>query len=456
MCNQKSESDYLLDEVITQLRQQDVPAYPGSEIPSVTRRADDTRPTRPLTKRRNRLTPRPMTVAAAALVIVIGSGIVLVNFELRHAGAAAFAEMQEAIGSAGSVRFYLLRSVGAGDPSVTAFMRLGRDRWRQELPGGDFIVEDLKAQERMHVSHRNRTAVIEPLYVSNDYSRAQADSLRKLRDLPGLSAKKIGERVVDGRKAIDFEVNLDGDPSKVTVDAATKLPIQIEVSRPSQPGHDVIREVTKDFVFDASLDESLFRVVPPVGYAIVRHTRGEPSPDDASVLVISPESGIGPVKFGMSADDVIRALGEPSWRKEHRYADNLQPRPELESKDSGSAKYVMTELAYDARGFRLAVGNPGGLHSIHCFNQTSMGPGVRDFQGKTREGIKLGATPNDVVKAYGEPDAKMGPTNYWYAKRGWQFSFRDGKLVSYQVNPPNPALKIEVRPDGTSVMTLEK
>ena len=150
--------------------------------------------------------------------------------------------------------------------------------------------------------------------------------------------------------------------------------------------------------------------MPPAGYAVVRHTRGEPAQGDASVLVVSPETGIGPVKFGMSVADVIRALGEPNWSKEHRYADNLQPRPELESKDAEKAKYVMTELAYDARGFRLAIGDPGGLHSIHCFNQTSMGPSVRDFQGTTKEGIELGASPDDVVKVYGEPDAKMGPT----------------------------------------------
>jgi hypothetical protein len=456
MNNQYSESDDLLDQVIKQIRQQDVPSYPCSEILSETRCAGTTRPTPPLTKRRNRLKPRPMTVAAAVLAIVIGSGIILVNSALRHAGAAAFAEMQEAVGRAGSVRFYLLRFARAGDPSVTAFMRLGPDRWRQELPGGDFIVEDLKAQERMHVSHRDHTAVIEPLYVSNDYSRAQADSLRKLRDLPGRAAKRIGERTLDGRKVIDFDVNLDGDASKVSVDAATKLPVQIEIVHPSHPGHEAIREVVKDFVFDASLDESLFRVVPPAGYTIVRHSREEPSSGDASVLVVSPETGIGPIKFGMSADDVIRALGEPNWRKDHRYADNLQPRPELDAKDAGKAKYVMTELAYDARGFRLAVGAPGGLHSIHCFNQTSMGPSVRDFQGKTREGIKLGARPNDVVKAYGEPDAKMGTDNYWYAKQGWQFSFRDGKLVSYQLNPPNPALKVEVHPDGTSEMRIVK
>ena len=68
-------------------------------------------------------------------------------------------------------------------------MWLGPDRLRLSYPGGDVIVEDLKAKERMSVSHRDRSAVIEPLYVSNDYSRAQADSLRRLRDLPGRSAR---------------------------------------------------------------------------------------------------------------------------------------------------------------------------------------------------------------------------------------------------------------------------
>jgi hypothetical protein len=78
--------------------------------------------------------------------------------------------------------------------------------------------------------------------------------------------------------------------------------------------------------------ESLFRVLPPTDYAVVRHTRGDPARGDVSVLVVSPETGIGPVKFGMSVDDVIRALGEPNWRKEHPYADNLQPRPKFDAR----------------------------------------------------------------------------------------------------------------------------
>jgi hypothetical protein len=452
MHHPSSDPDQLLEQVIEHLRQQEVPPYPGSKVVSESRSPQFDGRSWARVKERIRFMNRPIPVAAAALAIAVGTGILFLTAPSRLGGSVAFAEVQNAIGSSGSVKCHLLRFTGNDDPTVTTIMWLGPDRLRVELPGGDVDVEDLRGQERMKVSHRDRTVVIEPLYVSTDYSTARADFLQKLRNLPMQATRKLGERMLDGRTVIDFSVKMDGGESKVTVDATTKLPIRIEVSYPPRPGGKPIREVTNDFVFDASLDESLFRVIPPAGYTVARHTRGEPNPQDGSSLVVSPEIGIGPAKFGMSIDDVVRALGEPNWRKEHRYADNLQPRPELTAKDAAEAKYVMTELGYDARGFRLTIGTPGGLHSIHCFNQSSMGPSVQDFQGKTREGIKLGASPDDVKRAYGEPEAKMGSDDYWYAKRGWEFSFRDGKLASYRANPPDPALEMEVHEDGTSVM----
>ena len=453
MNNPSSDPDRLLDQVIEYLKQHDLPSYPGATVISESRDAQlDGRSLTRVTQRM-RFMKRPIPIAAAAVAIAVGTAILFLNPPSRLGGSVAFAEVQKAIGSSGSVKCHLLRFTGNDDPTVTTIMWLGPDRLRVESPGGDILVEDLRAQERMSVSHRDHTAVIGPLYVSTDYSTARTGFLEKLRNLPTQATRKLGERMLDGRKVIDFSVNMDGGESKVTVDAATKLPIRIELSHSPRSGGKPIREVTSDFVFDASLDESQFRIVPPAGYSVARHTRGEPNPQDGSSLVVSPETGIGPARFGMSRDDVIRVLGEPNWRKEHRYADNLQPRPELTSKNAADAKYVMTELGYDARGFRLAIGTPGGLHSIHCFNQTSMGPSVHDFQGKTREGIRLGASPDDVKKAYGEPEATMGSDNYWYAKRGWEFSFRNGKLVGYRATPPDPSLEIEVHEDGTSMTT---
>ena len=80
--------------------------------------------------------------------------------------------------------------------------------------------------------------------------------------------------------------------------------------------------------------------------------------------------------------------------------------------------------------------------SIRVFNQADQGPTVRDFQGKTREGIRLGATSDDVLNVYGKPEAKSENGAYrglTYLKLGWIFEFRHGKLAAINVNSPHPA-----------------
>ncbi len=237
--------------------------------------------------------------------------------------------------------------------------------------------------------------------------------------------------------------------SKLTVDAVTKLPVRIEVTHANRIEGKSIREVMTDFVFDGSHDDSLFRIAPPKGYTVTRRARGEPNPQDATALIVSPETGIGPVKFGMNIDEVVRALGEPNWRKEHRFANNLNPQPELAAKDAKKVEFIMIELGYDARGFRLSTSNRSGVDAIECFDRNAMGPSIRDFQGKTREGIKLGASRADVIKAYGEPQAKLGTSSFMYAKLGWDFSFRGEQLVSMRATRPNPALEAQLQKDGS-------
>jgi outer membrane lipoprotein-sorting protein len=446
------DTDQVLDQVIEHLRNQDVPPYPKSSAESAglpsRSRAGFSKGSRGM----RRLIP----LAAAVLALAFGSGIFFLGSPRWRGGGSAFAEVQKAIGSSSSVKFQVFRFVGDDDPTVTTVILQEPGRFRTELPGGEVIVEDFEGKERMKVSHRDRTALIEPLYPSIADAKDRADSLRKLRDLPGQRARKLGERVVAGRKLIDFSVLLDGEESKVTVDESTKLPIRMEVTHANRIQGKSVREVITDFVFDASLDDSLFRVVPPQGYTVSRRARREPNPQDAVTLVVSPETGIGAAKFGMSIDEVVRALGEPDWRKEQRFANNRNPQPELDAKDAAKAEYIMTELAYDARGFRLSTSDRGGLHGIECFNRNAMGPSVRDFPGRTREGIKLCASKADVIKAYGEPQAKMGSTNFMYPKLGWDFFFRGDQLISIRVSSPNPALEVEPQKDGSFRMRVKK
>jgi outer membrane lipoprotein-sorting protein len=453
MDHQSCENDHVLDQVIEQIRNEDIPPYPRSIATFLARRSEFERQSWTTPSGRNRRTRRlfPVAVAAIAIASAVGSGILFLPAPSWRGAGSAFAEMQQAISSSGSVRFHVIGYVGDDDPTVTTVTMQGPGRFRVDLPGGDVIVEDFEKRERMEISHRNRTALIEPLYLSTTDVTDRANWLRKFQDLPRHAARKLGERILSGRKVIDFTVLVDGEESKVTVDESTKLPIRMEVTRANRAQGKSIREVTTDFVFDASLDDSLFRISPPKGYTVARRARGEPNPEDAAVLVVSPETGIGPAKFGMSIEEVLRALGEPNWRKEHRFPNNaaLNPPPEPGAKAARKPEYIMTELGYDARGFRLSTSNRGGLHGIECFNRSAMGPTTRDFQGRTREGIKLGSTKAEVIKAYGEPQARLGSTNFIYAKLGWDFWFRGDALVSIRANQPNPTLEAEVQKDGS-------
>ncbi len=203
-------SDQVLDQVMEQLRNQYVPEYPSAEVDSFSRVADSQSRSRAPFSRRKRIMSR-LVPAAAVLAIMFGTGILFLNSTSRHGVGAAFAEVQQAIGASGSVRFQVLNFVGGDDPTVTTVVFQEPGRYRVELPSGEVVVEDFERKEWMRVSHRDRTALIEPLYVSDTEKAPGADSLRTLRDLPGQATRKLGERVIAGRKVVDFSVLVDGE-----------------------------------------------------------------------------------------------------------------------------------------------------------------------------------------------------------------------------------------------------
>jgi hypothetical protein len=63
---------------------------------------------------------------------------------------------------------------------------------------------------------------------------------------------------------------------------------------------------------------------------------------------------------------------------------------------------------------------------------------VKDFAGKTTEGIGMGAKEADIVKAYGEPDVKETEeqtTRLGYRKKlGLDFTLFNDKLVQFTLS----------------------
>ena len=124
-------------------------------------------------------------------------------------------------------------------------------------------------------------------------------------------------------------------------------------------------------------------------------------------IVVEPGVAIGSVHSGMTIQQVIAELGQPDRTVE-------QASPE-----------IIRASFYKKIGVTVISGDGGAVVSV----------GVRPpFAGHTKEGIGMGASRADVVRAYGEPTAakpiRPDVEVLRYEKLGIRFQLLDGKVDS--------------------------
>jgi hypothetical protein len=137
-------------------------------------------------------------------------------------------------------------------------------------------------------------------------------------------------------------------------------------------------------------------------------------------LVIEALVGIGSVQFGMSKEEVMEHIGQP---------------------DQISGKG--TELNYIAsKGLSLTVPPDVGMQKIKCWSEnwpTKLPFVVTTFTGKTVEGIGMGATQEQIVTAYGQPDrqdTKEVLKNLYYDSLQAKFTLSKDELVAMILEAP--------------------
>jgi hypothetical protein len=137
-------------------------------------------------------------------------------------------------------------------------------------------------------------------------------------------------------------------------------------------------------------------------------------------LVIEPLVGIGPVRFGMSKDEIIEHFGQPDKIFEGQ----------------------VTKLHYvPSRGLNFAVDAERGLQEIGCWSEGMLPSHVTTFAGKTKEGIGIGAFEEEIVAAYGQPDRTSTDSrgiiqSLHYGKLSAKFSLKEDKLMSMTFEAP--------------------
>ena len=136
-------------------------------------------------------------------------------------------------------------------------------------------------------------------------------------------------------------------------------------------------------------------------------------------LIIEPLVGIGPVKFGMSKEEVIKHIGQP---------DKVLA-------DGTKLNYV------SSRGLSFTVDSELGLQEIGCWSEGMLPSRITTFAGKTKEGIGIGASEEEIVAAYGQPDRTSTGSggviqNLHYDKLSAKFLLKENKLMTMTLEAP--------------------
>jgi hypothetical protein len=146
-------------------------------------------------------------------------------------------------------------------------------------------------------------------------------------------------------------------------------------------------------------------------------------------MPIEPLIAVGPIKAGMTTEQVIAALGEPQRR-------------------------ISNALEYASLGFAVLPGPDHVVQVVMCGDVTGInGPFVARFTGRTPEGIGMNSTREELHKELGKPtsgeSSPQGRESLNYAEKGLTFALEGGKVhhITVRLSATNaPPTSIEVAP----------
>jgi hypothetical protein len=125
-------------------------------------------------------------------------------------------------------------------------------------------------------------------------------------------------------------------------------------------------------------------------------------------LLIEPNAAVGPIRAGMSTQQLVAAIGEPTRR-------------------------TANALIYPKLGLAVMPGADGTAQVVMCGDVTGLqGPFVKAFRGKTSEGLGMESSREEIIKALGEPTETEtfggGQEALRYANQGITFTLQRGKV----------------------------
>jgi outer membrane lipoprotein-sorting protein len=246
-----------------------------------------------------------LAVVAAACLVVLGIWLFVPG---RQTTVQAFNQLAERLVAAKTARYDMeVSTEGEAKQSMRAYY-LAPGRFRNEMHiDGVVSVIDLAAKKMVLVNPRAKRVVIlnwkgnppKTATVGNQFERLRL-LLSKSHEASDVRYERIGEKQIDGRRAVGFR--LDSPAVDVTLwgDPATGYPVLVETVWSGRP---LSKTTMKNFEINIPLEASLFEITPPAGYTVqsLDAEYAEPS-EQGLVNAFRTASDIGQGRFPDSLD----------------------------------------------------------------------------------------------------------------------------------------------------------
>jgi hypothetical protein len=377
-------------------------------------------------KRRIALSWR-ILVTAACLLLAVSIGV---YFMLYVETSKVFAATIRALANVRTMRCEITVESAEENPRHDTIYWIAPDKLRMDFGGEEFPIHEtrwVEADKLTVLNHKDKSAVV-TLHASPENAPILAgvsqtaipDGLIDL--LKREKVRDIVQTTTDGVEV--FTIRPHGEDvrysTELTLNSKSQLPVEMRQSI-------LDRGVVTIQRFAWNVDIATELMTPSI-------------PEDIKPLVLDlsqnafpfdvrPGDGIGPAKLNMTKEELIAVLGKP----------DAVP-------DFGLGNI----LCYYRYGIEVFLNNKNSkVQWLSCVLRETMAPPYKTFMGKTKEGIGIGSTEEEIIAAFGQPDRRLGqPTRghevigLWYYKKGMSFDLQAGwvkgwgeeaKVISIQV-----------------------
>lgn len=292
----------------------------------------------------------PHWVAAATLITCA-----VWFFQLSSSPAYAFKDVVAHVIKARTARYDMVSKFhGQPEIKMKAYYR-EPCHFRQELPEGHVNIADWKAGKMIGLDAKNKQATVFNLVNISEEKRSQLqntgnqfemirDALKKAMANPDTNVESLGEKVLDGKKAIGFRLLGQTLPMVVWADPQSMFPIRIEAAHTGPPRLDV---AMTNYEFDVELDDSLFSTDIPDGYTVTELDMDASQPTEEELLnTLRLMSEANDGNLPTNIDQVAIATSVVKYMKH------------LGFKDENPSAELMKKVADAMRGFQFALGLP--------------------------------------------------------------------------------------------------